>query len=255
MTSPTTSDSPRILAEALAAAAERRTQEASAGPSQLQLIEEHEKRQAFRRLIDPGIVRPNSKEVAMSSLKTLSTIAENLLREPDNPKYQQFKPTNAVIKQKLVDPKGALEYAIALGFRAEVKNFQPYYVFNPRRKDDLLIGAAILKDAIELETSKHDRAVKSKQEEKAAIEAAALKVKLAFMDDRKTKRVNDEREKQLREARAARAAAGDVEDDPDMITHLRGDSLQPDSPSSDTVHILGGAPPSYHAAASDSDSD
>ena len=39
-------------------------------------------------------------------------IAENLLREPDNPKYQQFKPTNTIIKRDLVDPKGALEFAI-----------------------------------------------------------------------------------------------------------------------------------------------
>lgn len=45
-------------------------------------------------------------------LQTLLTISENLLREPDNPKFQQFKPTNNIIKRDLVDPKGTLEYAI-----------------------------------------------------------------------------------------------------------------------------------------------
>jgi len=32
-------------------------------------MEEHEKRQHLRRMIDPGIVRPNSKQVAVDSLK------------------------------------------------------------------------------------------------------------------------------------------------------------------------------------------
>jgi hypothetical protein len=41
-------------------------------------------------------------------------IAENLLREPDNPKFRQFKPTNTIIKRDLVSPKGALEYAVAV---------------------------------------------------------------------------------------------------------------------------------------------
>ncbi len=46
----------------------------------------------------------------------LSTIAENLLKEPENEKFQRFKPTNALIKKHLVETKGALEYAIAVGW-------------------------------------------------------------------------------------------------------------------------------------------
>jgi hypothetical protein len=38
-------------------------------------------------------------------MQTLLTISENLLREPDNPKFQQFKPTNPLIKRNLIDPK------------------------------------------------------------------------------------------------------------------------------------------------------
>ena len=43
-------------------------------------------------------------------------IAQNILREPDNPRFRQFKPTNTIIKKDLIDPKGALEYAIAVRF-------------------------------------------------------------------------------------------------------------------------------------------
>jgi hypothetical protein len=46
----------------------------------------------------------------------LSTISNNLLKEPDNEKFKRFKPTNPLIKKNLVDVKGALEYAIAVKY-------------------------------------------------------------------------------------------------------------------------------------------
>jgi hypothetical protein len=58
-----------ISPDALAAAAERRVSQLPTQPSAAQLSAAHERRQAFRRLIDPGILRPNSKEQAMASLK------------------------------------------------------------------------------------------------------------------------------------------------------------------------------------------
>ncbi|KAJ8515050.1 hypothetical protein ONZ45_g7482 [Pleurotus djamor] len=204
--SPTSINEPIISPGAIAAAIERRKQQ-PVGPSPAQLAAEHDKRQAFRRLINPGITERNSKEVSTAALKILSTIAENLLREPDNAHYRQFKPTNSIIKQRLVDPKGTLEYAIAMGFHAEVKDFQPYYVFNPRKMEDLRLGAAMLKEAMSLQAEKDERSARSKELEKAAREEAALKVKLAFMDDRRSKTMFDEREKEIREARAAAQAA------------------------------------------------
>ena len=72
MSSPTASESsnPAISVDRIAEAAERRAS-ASSRNSHLTEIEEHEKRQQFRRLIDPGILRPNAKEVAMASLHVL----------------------------------------------------------------------------------------------------------------------------------------------------------------------------------------
>jgi len=203
---PPDSHSPSISSDALADAAERRTRQLPLQQTAGQLAAEHDKKQKFRRLVDPGIFRPNSRDQALESLKTLLTISENLLREPHNPKFQQFKPTNQVIKRTIMDPKGTLEYAIGLGFRPEVKNFQPYYTFNPRFMDDLKIGAAILQHFVQLETEREERAALAKKSEKAVAEAAAEKVKLAFMDDRKTKMQRDEIEKERRAARAASLA-------------------------------------------------
>ena len=36
------------------------------------------------------------------------------MRNPDNPKYSQFKAENNVIKRTLVEVRGALEYAVAV---------------------------------------------------------------------------------------------------------------------------------------------
>lgn len=70
MSSPSRSPESRsVSADAMAAAALRRASQAPAVKSAAQLAAEHDRRQAFRRLIDPGIVRPNSKEQANSSLK------------------------------------------------------------------------------------------------------------------------------------------------------------------------------------------
>jgi hypothetical protein len=66
--SPTSSvHSTEIPSDLLAAAAQRRAQNAQPTP-EAQRIQEYELRQAFRRLIDPGILRPNSKDVALASL-------------------------------------------------------------------------------------------------------------------------------------------------------------------------------------------
>ncbi|KAF8450269.1 hypothetical protein L210DRAFT_2377530 [Boletus edulis BED1] len=196
-------------AQLLAEAAARRHAGADAGVSSAQLMEEHEKRQNLRRMIDPGIIRPNSRQVAMDSLKTLSTMAENILREPDNPKYQTFKHENDTIKRRLIQPKGALEYALALGFRPKVTGFQSHYVFNVSKMDDLRVGAAILKETLDREMEKEGRSQRTTEEQKAAIAAAAQNVKLAFLDDRQSKARRDARDRELREAReSARGSQG-----------------------------------------------
>lgn len=51
----------------------------------------------------------------MWRIQILLTISSNLLREPENEKFHKFKPTNNMIKTRLVDQPGALEYAIAVG--------------------------------------------------------------------------------------------------------------------------------------------
>ncbi|TFY70166.1 hypothetical protein EVG20_g2839 [Dentipellis fragilis] len=208
--SPPRSPSPTSAREARLAAIQNRlaqehTEAAISGPSNyIPFDADHEKRQEFRRLIDPGILRVNRREQALASLQvksmlpdvlqwdihpfpvrlqTLLTIAENIIREPHNSKFKQFKPTNSRIKRDLVDPKGTLEYAVALGFRDEVivYDFQPLYVFKDKHMPDLLIGAAILKEVMHTEAEKQEReerrAKLQKEEEQARVEKVTFIVK------------------------------------------------------------------------------
>ncbi|KAG6890352.1 hypothetical protein C0992_002177 [Termitomyces sp. T32_za158] len=72
--------------------------------------------------------------------------------------------------------------------------------------NDLRIGTAILKEFVDLENQRAERAARSKVDQKAVAAAVAQRVKLAYLDDRKTKQLKDEREKESRVARAAALA-------------------------------------------------
>jgi len=134
--------------------------------------------------------------------QTLSTIAENLLREPDNEKFQRFKPTNTIIKQRLVDVPGALEYAIAMGFRAEVEDFQPFYVHVRSRRKELRVGSQMLSEAIALENEKARRDEEIRAKEKSAKEFLSTKVKMNYEDDRRERQLRDLMERERRNAKA-----------------------------------------------------
>ena len=109
-----------------------------------------------------------------------------------------------------------------------MKDFQPLYVWNERRSEELRIGAQILQEAIDLAEQKSTRAQRNVAESKAAAEAATRNVRgvtrlfgyldlikcqvlLAFMDDRKTKMLRDQRDRHNREAQARRSSSVDLE--------------------------------------------
>ncbi|KAI0638195.1 hypothetical protein C8Q77DRAFT_416722 [Trametes polyzona] len=247
--------------DAVAAAIERRLQaeraKAAAAAQPSSFDGKHEKRQEFRRMIDPGILRPNPRPLALESLQTLLKLAQNIIDHPDEAKYQRFKPTNATIKRVLVDPRGTLEYAVALGFHPQVENFQPYYIFNKRHMDDLRIGAAMIKEALDRELVKEEVDKRKRAEEKAAHEAAVAKVKQAFYDDRKGRAMIDERERIARAAAAANPAppspaAAAIADYrprrrmPGSGHTLSGDVVDVDDDESEDERGGGGGPAAHH---------
>ncbi|ELU45826.1 PUB domain-containing protein [Rhizoctonia solani AG-1 IA] len=208
--SPLQADPNRVAQAAL----QRIAQPVNPGETE-ELRYEHERpiRQKFRRLVDPGIVRDNSEADAK---RVLLKLAENLLSDPENPKFREFKSTNTTIQRALIDPKGAIEFAIEMGFRATVHEFQPKYVWHssPENLIALRVGRDVLKGHIELATSKEERTDLSQRMAKAEKTAAVqnvsarnlinnesnsgvfIKALLAFEDDRKRRKALDQRMKQ-----------------------------------------------------------
>ncbi|KAF8709097.1 PUB domain, partial [Rhizoctonia solani] len=193
--SPRQADSNRVAQAAL----QRIARPVNPGETE-ELRYEHERpiRQKFRRLVDPGIVRDNSEADAKRALGVLLKLAENLLSDPENPKFREFKSTNTTIQRALIDPKGAIEFAIEMGFRATVHEFQPKYVWHssPENLIALRVGRDVLKGHIELATSKEERTDLSQRMAKAEKTAAVQNALLAFEDDRKRRKALDQRMKQ-----------------------------------------------------------
>ncbi|KAG8690627.1 hypothetical protein FRC11_010296 [Ceratobasidium sp. 423] len=179
--SPRQADSDKIAAAAL----QRLAQPVNPGETE-ELRYEHERpiRQKFRRLVDPGIVRDNSDADAKRALGVLLKLSENLLSDPENPKFREFKSTNNTIKRSLIEPKGAIEYAIEMGFRATVQDFQPKYVWHssPENLTALRVARDVLKDHIELATSKEERANLDQQLAKTERTAAVQNVRVFSTD-------------------------------------------------------------------------
>ncbi|KAJ7180138.1 hypothetical protein C8R43DRAFT_1056151 [Mycena crocata] len=265
-----------ISATDLAAAAERRLQQhRSPSASELQFSgPEHELRQKFRRLIDPGILRHNSKEQALASLKVgftgpqanIDLYRHHFYIELDCEKFKSFKPTNTLVKRNLIDPKGTVEYARDLGFFPEVRDFQPYYTFNPRKKDNLRIGADMLREALALVSEKDVRAAQSKREEKAVADAAAEKIRLAYEDDRKMKLLRDQLEKERRDARIAAATRIAERRESTSQTHLANEEDREIAPDEEedsdddnampgSGNVLGTRPAQYQSSPSNKKTD
>ncbi|KAF8341410.1 uncharacterized protein EI90DRAFT_3150540 [Cantharellus anzutake] len=184
-----------------------------------------EEKKAFRRIIIAQIERHNDERVAIESSKVLLKLANNILQNPDEPKYHQFKVTNSTIQRNLVEPKGALEYAVAMGFRVRVRNFQQIYVFDPTPKtlQSLRNGADCLNEVLQHHNDAVDQARRAKETEKAAQARRQELVRLAYEDDRKEKKARDEMEKQRREAVAARTAREALE----AVESAGGDTDKP----------------------------
>ncbi|KAG8837228.1 hypothetical protein FRC18_009748 [Serendipita sp. 400] len=199
--SKTTDDARNAIADAILRRAEAPTVDED---EERRFARERETRLEFRRLVDPGIARGNTPARFEETLKVLSKIADNLLSDIGNEKYRRFKPTNNLIKKHLVEVKGALEYAVALGFRAEVEHFQPYYTFldTPKNRDNLRIGASVLTETLERIIQKAEHEKLNRVDPKAVQREIAQKVKMAYEDDRKEKKRRDDIERQAREARA-----------------------------------------------------
>ncbi|KAK0222751.1 hypothetical protein EDD85DRAFT_860959 [Armillaria nabsnona] len=185
----------------------------------------YQMRTELRRMIDVGILgmvndhEPSKEGVA--SLKTLLKLANKIIENPDNEKYQRIKINNPTIKKDIMEPKGALEFAIKMGFRQrKVIEMEAYRVFIPQYRDDLVLCASLLKKAIDREHLRLDERLKlaRENEEKEEQRATAMK---RFFDDRKKREENDKRERDARQSsNVVSTDSGSSNDDHETVPEI-----------------------------------
>ncbi|KAG9019537.1 hypothetical protein FRB90_000846 [Tulasnella sp. 427] len=165
-----------------------------------QWAKDKEQRQHFRRMVDPGIVRPNNEAVANACIECLFKLCQNILDHPDEDKYRRFKLNNTAIQKKIIQAKGGLEYAVAVGFREHVEDFQPYYIWHPSPENaaTLRIGTFVLKEHHDKIVAKQDASKQSKMSQKEAADLIARQVKLQFEEDRKAMATRQRMEQERR---------------------------------------------------------
>ena len=61
----------------------------------------------------------NTFEVCRDLLGVVVKIIDNVVANPDDPKYRKMKLSNAAIKRKIVETAGGLELMRALGFKRD----------------------------------------------------------------------------------------------------------------------------------------
>ncbi|KZT05513.1 uncharacterized protein LAESUDRAFT_750466 [Laetiporus sulphureus 93-53] len=190
--------------DALCAAAETRlgqTRQEPRGELYKDWDEENPRRQQLRRMIDKGIIERNGRDPAIASMQTIKKLAQNILKEPENLERQRVKRTNDAVRRKIIEPKGALEFIMELGFREKVEDFTPYLIFQKQSLPDLKLGLTLLEEALERELPKKEAEQRALENAKRAEEEAKEKALLRIKDDRQKVKQRVAREAAARHSR------------------------------------------------------
>ncbi|GAA5942757.1 hypothetical protein JCM3775_005041 [Rhodotorula graminis] len=182
--------------------------EGAFNPSRLDL-------QPFYRLIDSQLLPNVSKPQASSTISTLLTILNNILHPP-NPaqahKFRQLRLSNRLIARDIAEPASgaARDFLVACGFRRVVREFEEHLEWargeGGQQLFKLRCGKKVLETRVVQAKEAEERERRYRESEKSEEAARKQRALLGFEDDRLDRAARDERERLVREARAAEPA-------------------------------------------------
>ncbi|TNY23659.1 hypothetical protein DMC30DRAFT_389119 [Rhodotorula diobovata] len=168
--------------------------------------------QPFYRLLDSKLLPNVSKPQAVTTLSTLHTLLQNILAPP-NPsqaaKYRQLRFSNKLIAREVVLPANgaAKEYLVLCGFRKAVRDFEEHLEWHRGEGGTQLFklrcGKKVLETRMAQAKEAEEREKRYRESEKGAEAARKERALLGFEEDRLDRAARDERERLVREARAA----------------------------------------------------
>jgi len=181
----------------------------------------HPMRLEFRRLLDPGILRNNDKKDAVKALRVLNDITENILQNPNDPKYHRLNINSERMRLYIMPRKGTVEYLQKMGFREQTEKQVTRLVFNPERMADLRTGAKCLDEVIKNQVQAIEDKERERRQAIANEKAAKTKVVNAILDDRRTVATRVEREKSAEERGVIGAEADESEPPVEEMSKLK----------------------------------
>ncbi|GAA5853678.1 hypothetical protein JCM9279_000273 [Rhodotorula babjevae] len=171
--------------------------------------------QPFFRLIDSKLLPNVSKPQALSTISTLLTVLNNIL-SPPNPsqahKFRQLRLSNRLIAREIVEPASgaARDFLVACGFRKAVREFEEHLEWHRGEGGQQLFklrcGKKVLETRVVQAKEAEEREKRYRESEKSEEAARKQRALLGFEDDRLDRAARDERERLVREARAAEPA-------------------------------------------------
>ena len=85
-----------------------------------------EARKQMLRALDTKITQQDDA-TALAAIEILEKLVSNIVKEPDEPKYRQFKASNPAISKKVLKVAGGLEFVMAAGFTTTVVQFEEHW--------------------------------------------------------------------------------------------------------------------------------
>lgn len=62
-------------------------------------------------------LQDNDKSIFLSTSEILLKFANNIIKDPDNPKYRKIRVGNAIVMEKLLPVSGGVESLFDMGFK------------------------------------------------------------------------------------------------------------------------------------------
>ena len=146
-------------------------------------------RKLVARALDTKVSQQDSA-TAMAAIELLLKLANNIIANPDEPKYRQFRSNNPKIRQAILRCPGGQDVLLALGFRTKVVEFEEHWVADetPVLIRTLAESVVVLQNYRDLEQIKIDRLAKVREQKLAGANDERQKILMQIKEDEAERR-------------------------------------------------------------------
>ncbi|CAG8582007.1 7066_t:CDS:1 [Paraglomus occultum] len=123
--------------------------------------------------------------VAANCVKILQKVVENILTNPDVPKYRSLPSDNARIRRDIREVDGGLDFLLALGFRKKVVSFKESFTLDNDRMDTtkLKIAQTLLNEFVQRAETRRETADRMMMREKIEAQLYEKRVRQDIEED------------------------------------------------------------------------